>query len=205
MYNQPSIPNANHNPSHHPLPHPNPIQFLHQSQPKTHPLKSADAAIVKQSNATLADLEIAQINLLHCKKATYTHCRGIKVEQTDISLIQETWIRGNKIHGFGQLHDHLLYYKKGRAPRAAIYAAPNVKAMLLNQFTNEDVVTMGVCRSEGEGGDFIVVSAYLRYDSIVPPPGPFLEKIVAHCEKEQIPLLIEQTQTRTTLSGAVPT
>ncbi|HEY0221242.1 MAG TPA: hypothetical protein VGC17_00205, partial [Lactovum miscens] len=141
-------------------------------------------------NLSLIDLKFAQINLLHCKKATYTHCLGIKQEQTDISLIQEPWVRGNKIHGFGQLHDRLLYCKTGIKPRAAIYVASNVNTMMLNQYSNDDVVTMRVCRSVSEGGDFIVVSAYLPYDSPTPPPGPFLEKIVEFCDKKSIPLLI---------------
>ncbi|XP_037050725.1 uncharacterized protein LOC119084765 [Bradysia coprophila] len=49
---------------------------------------------------------------------------------------------------------------------------------------------MRVCRSKADGGDFIVVSAYLPYDSITPPPGPCLEMIVEFCEKECTPLII---------------
>lgn len=142
------------------------------------------------SDPALADLKFAQINLRHCKKATYTHCHGIRVEQTDVSLIQEPWIRGNKIHGFGQLHNRLLYCKTGVRPRAAIYVTPNVNAMMLNQFTTDDVVTMRVVRKDMDGGDFIVVSAYLPYDKNLPPPGPHLKKIVEFCEKEKIPMMI---------------
>jgi len=79
-----------------------------------------------QFKSMLTDLNFAQINLLHCKKATYIHCRDIRVEHTDLSLIQEPWIRGNRIHGFGQIHDRLFYCKNGKRPRAAIYVAPRV-------------------------------------------------------------------------------
>lgn len=142
------------------------------------------------ANSISTDLKFAQINLRHCKKATYTHCRSIRVDRTDITLIQEPWTRGKKIHGFGRLHDRLMYCKNGNRPRAAIYAAQNVNSLLLNQFTSDDLVTMRVCRSKADGGDFIVVSAYLPYDSITPPPGPGLEMIVDFCEKECTPLII---------------
>lgn len=175
----------------HPNPTPNQHTPSHQSQsPSQNQIPQPNDAANGQSNSTLMDLKIAQINLLHCKKATYTHCRSLRVEQTNISLIEEPWVRGNKIHGFGQLHDRLLYCKTGTRPRAAIYVEPDVNAMMLNQYTTDDVAAMRVCRSNANGGDFVVVSAYLPYDSDVPPPGPALSKIVEFCEKERIPLLI---------------
>lgn len=136
------------------------------------------------------DLKFAQINLHHCKKATYTYCRDLTKEHTDVSFILEPWIRGIKIHGFGQLHNRLFYSRTGGKPRAAIHVSPNLNAMILNQFSDADVVSVRICRKSDEGGDFVVVSAYMPYGSAVPPPGPSIEKIVNFCKKERIPLII---------------
>lgn len=75
------------------------------------------------STSTATDLKFAQINLQHCKKATYSYCRDLTVEQTDFSLIQESWVRGQKIHGFGQLNNRLFYYRTGVRPRV-LYTLP---------------------------------------------------------------------------------
>lgn len=143
-----------------------------------------------QSDLISTYLKIAQINLLHCKKATFTYCRDLTTEHTYISIIQEPWIRGKKIYGFGQLHNRLFYNRTGTRPRAAIHVSPNMNAMVLNQFTDDDLVSVRICRSLTEGGDFIVVSAYLPYDSIEPPPGSSLSKVVDFCKSERVPLIV---------------
>lgn len=151
--------------------------------------KNEKRATSGESGSTMSDLSFGQINLLHCKKATYTYCCDLKINRTDISLIQEPWIRGSKIHGFGQLHDRLFYCRTGR-PRAAIHVSKNLNAMQLNQFTNDDLVAVRICRDANDGGDFTVVSVYMPYDPGVPPPGPTLDKVVQFCKDEQIPLII---------------
>lgn len=143
-----------------------------------------------QSGITSTALKIAQINLHHSKKATYTYCRDIKMRHTSITFIQEPWRRGSKIHGFGQLHNRLFYHKKGVCPRAAIHISPDVNALILNQLTDDDLVTVRICRSQMEGGDFLIVSAYLPYDSPQPPPGPTLMGVLEFSKRERIPLLI---------------
>lgn len=183
----PPIPTPN--PHSKPKPRPHPKSCQPQSQikiPKPNVVVNGNV----QSNSISTDLEFTQINLRHCKKATYTLCRSLRMGRTKISLIQEPWVRGKKIHGFGQLHDRLLYCKTGIIPRAAIYVEPWVKAMVLNQFTTDDVVAVRVCRDVTDGGDYVVISAYLPYDSKVPPPGPELLTVVEFCERENIPILI---------------
>lgn len=145
---------------------------------------------VTRSQPVTTDLRFAQINLHHCNKASYTYCRDLKINNTDISLIQEPWIRGNKIHGFGQLHNRLFYCRTGGKPRAAIHVSPNINALVLNQFTDNDLVAVRICRKATEGDDFIVVSAYMPYDSQEPPPGSSLTKLMDFCELEKIPLVI---------------
>lgn len=143
-----------------------------------------------QSVTSKTVLKIAQINLHHCKKSTFNYCRDLKVEHTDVSFIQEPWVRNGKIHGFGQLHERLFYDRRGGKPTAAIYVSPDVDALILNQFSDDDLVAVRICRNSIEGGDFVIVSAYLPYDSPTPPPGPSLTRIVDFCEKEKIPMLI---------------
>lgn len=109
---------------------------------------------------------------------------------TDISMIHEPWIRGSTIHGFGQPKNRLFYNRAGKRPRAVIHLSPNIDAMLLNQFTDDDLVAVRVCRSVAAVGDFIVVSSYLSYDSKIPPPGPSLEKVEAFCRSKRIPMII---------------
>lgn len=136
------------------------------------------------------DLKVAQINLLHCKKATNALCRDLRVEQTNITIIQEPWIRGNKVHGFGQLHDRLFYHRKGTRPRAALHVSKDIDAMILNQFSDDDLVAVRVCRGPCEGGDFVVASAYLPYDSPRAPPGPFFARLVDYCRESGLELLV---------------
>lgn len=62
--------------------------------------------------------------------------------------------------------------------------------MLLNQFTNDDLVTVRICRAAEDGGDFIVVSSYMPYDPAIPPPGVMLEKVVQFCKEKQTQLII---------------
>lgn len=63
----------------------------------------------------MTDLNFSQINLQHCKKATATFCHDLRTKCTNVSFIQEPWVRRNQIHGFGQLHERLFYCKtKGR-------------------------------------------------------------------------------------------
>lgn len=152
--------------------------------------KNINSAVSSQPSTSRTDLTLAQINLLHCKKATYNLCRDLTTKHTGITLIQEPWVRGKKIHGFGQLHNRLFYNRAGSKPRAAIHVSPNVEAMVLNQFTDDDLVTVRVCRKSTEGGDFIVVSAYLPFDSTEPLPGSSLEKIVIFCKIKQVPLIV---------------
>lgn len=143
-----------------------------------------------QLTSVLRDLSFAQINLLHCKKATFNLCRELTIKHTDVSLIQEPWIRGNKIHGFGHFEKRLFYNRAGKRPRAAVHVSPDVNAMLLNQFTNDDLVTVRICRATEDGGDFIVASSYMPYDISVPPPGDMLEKVVCFCKEKQTQLII---------------
>lgn len=151
--------------------------------------KNKSAARVK-SNMVSIDLKIAQINLQHCIKATHNYCRDLKMMHTDISLIQEPWIRGSRVHGFGQLHNRLFYNRSGGRPRAAIHVSQNHNAMILNQFSTDDLVVVRICRNSLEGGDFIVASAYLPFDSPNPPPGQSFEKLVDFCSSNALELLI---------------
>lgn len=144
----------------------------------------------RRSSLVGTDLKMAQIDLQHSKKATYTYCRDLRMSDTHISLLQEPWIRGNEIHGFGQLNNRLFYYRTGIRPRAAIHVSPNLHAMFLNQLSNDDLAVVRICRKAQEGGDFIVVSAYLPYDSPLAPPGPELEKVIDFCSSSNLELLV---------------
>lgn len=74
------------------------------------------SAIEVESESVMTDLKFAQINLHHSKKATATFCRDLRMEQTDVSFIQEPWIRGNLVHGFGMLKNRLFYHMTGGKP-----------------------------------------------------------------------------------------
>src|ERR1700744_3165222 len=122
-----------------------------------------------RADLVMSDLKFAQINLHRSIKATATFCRGLRMEQTDVCLLQEPLVRDNVINGFGVLKNRLFYHRTGGRPRAAIYVSPNVNAMILNQFSDEDLVAVRVCRKDSEGGDFIVASVYMPYDSQLQP------------------------------------
>lgn len=45
-------------------------------------------------------------------------------------------------------------------PRAAVHVSNDLHAMILNQFSTDDMVTVRLCRGREVGGDFVVVSLY---------------------------------------------
>lgn len=117
-------------------------------------------------------------------------CRDLKMKQTNISLIQEPWARGSKIHGFGQLHDRLFYHRTGNRPRTAVYVSPTMNGMILNQLSNEDLTVVRICRNSIEGGDFLVASCYLPYDSPTSPPGSDFERLVNFSVENDLQLIL---------------
>lgn len=74
----------------------------------TSPQTDTEGSQVSQNSG---DLTFAQINLLH---------RNLMMKQIDTLLIQEPWIKSNKICGFGQLDKRICYNKASKRPRAAI-------------------------------------------------------------------------------------
>lgn len=62
--------------------------------------------------------------------------------------------------------------------------------MILNQFTDDDLVAVRVCRKAEDGGDFIVASIYMPYDSTLQPPGPLFEKLDKYRKEERIPMIV---------------
>lgn len=149
----------------------------------------ANGAEKVQSILNVTDLNFAQINLHHCIKATDNFCRGLKMEHTSVSLILEPWVHGKKVRGFGQLHDRLFYYKMGNRPRAAIHVSSDVEALPLHQFMDDDVSVVRVCRKISDGGDFVVASVYMPYDSDGSPPGPSFVRLVDYCKSQRVPLV----------------
>lgn len=155
-----------------------------------HTRRRRAAATIDRSAFSCHDLKVAQINLHHSTKATNAYCRDLRIEQTNISIIQEPWIRGNRVQGFGQLHDRLFYCRKGKRPRAAIHVSKDMNAMILNQFSNDDLVAVRICREPSFGGDFIVASVYMPYDSPLPPPGPLFADLVDYCTENRLELMV---------------
>lgn len=103
---------------------------------------------------------------------------------TNISLIQETWTRGNKIHGFGQ-HNCLFYHRTGGRPRTAFYVSPNLNAIIPNQLSNEDLTVIMICRKRG--GRWRLFSHI--HDSPTIPPGQNFEKLINFSRDNHLQLI----------------
>ena len=96
-----------------------------------------------------------------------------------ISLIQEPYFnaRNFKVQGFSK--DLKLFVGTNNSKlRACIVVSKNIDAWLINQFSNEDMVTIGIKQNNNIN---IYCSVYLPYDSPSPPPSDSLIKLVDHC------------------------
>ncbi len=135
------------------------------------------------------EIKFTQINLHHCKAATANICKGISEGHTNSVLIQEPWVNNGNITGFGLFRNRIFSVKGNGRTRAAVYVAPNLQAMLLRQFSDEDIVVVRIARAASQGGDLLLVSCYMP-DTAASPCSDLLTKVIEFSQENDIPLIL---------------
>lgn len=134
---------------------------------------------------------LTQINLQHCKEATALISRSLAMTHTQISLIQEPYVRNGKVKELDSNECKLFVDNRWRNPRACIAIIKSLEAILLPKFCNRDlaVIQMEIKLNQANT-TIIVASAYFPFDSVALPPDQAVETLVQHCQTNKIPLLI---------------
>lgn len=101
-----------------------------------------------------------------------------------IALIQEPNCVSGKLPGAKGLKRHKA--DGNTRVRSCIYTSTNLKTTKYNQFTNNDITTIGI---HLDNRTIICCSAYLPGDTD-DPIDPIIKNLVEHCKKEKLDLII---------------
>ena len=153
-----------------------------------------------RTNSGPVTILFSQINLHHCLPATmsindwFARAGGLTTLQPSlreavlpkIALIQEPYQYKGKVKDISK--DIVIFSGDSKEKvRACIVTTKNVEAWILNQFTNEDQVTIGM----RWGNSFLAVaSTYMPYDSELPPPPALLKDLIKHCKEKNWQLIV---------------
>ena len=157
-------------------------------------LGTASSLNTRQSHSretTLNALNVTQINLQHCKAATDLLCKRFDTQMTDVSLIQEPWIRKGSIMGLSKSKYSLFSCQNSAHPRACILARKDISACLLPQLCDSDSVAILINIKQGEiSRDIMLSSTYLPFDSSEQPPSNGMRKVIEYSKNKHIPLIL---------------
>ncbi|KAL0811348.1 hypothetical protein ABMA28_009758 [Loxostege sticticalis] len=132
---------------------------------------------------------IIQTNLQHSQTATACLRRALEVEPETIALIQEPWIRRNKICGLSNIGGDLLLNTNVRNPRTCIFTPKHIQKLLITDFCSRDLTAVRFLTGPNQQlGNIVLASAYLPGDADIPTPE--LVSLVEYCDKEQLELII---------------
>lgn len=109
-------------------------------------------------------------------------------QRETIALIQEPWIRGDRICGLANIGGKLLLDTSVSKPRTCIFVPKHVNTLLINEFCSRDLTATRLSRAEQDLPDIVLASAYLPGDEDVPLPE--LALLVEYCEREKLELII---------------
>lgn len=134
-------------------------------------------------------LLVVQINLHHCKAATDDLHVFMSEEGVDIALIQEPWLRGDKIQGLMSKHYQLFYSKNDGKIRSCILIRKTIcnnNTFFLSQYSDGDVATVELIT---ENSKLILTSVYMPYEKESPPPET-VRKIVSYAKSTGTSLVL---------------
>ncbi len=132
------------------------------------------------------NLKVLQLNCAHARTAVDNLRHRMSRERSFVALIQEPWIRGTTVMGFGRAGQ--LFHTPGVEPRACIVAANNLSVWFLPNLSDRDCASAQV---QMEDGSLIVIaSVYMTHEDGLDLPSPTLRRLTTHCEDENLPLLI---------------
>ena len=133
-------------------------------------------------------LGLAKINLQHSKVAFANLRRLLATMHTKIFLIQEPYYHLG-IKGLDTSWGYIHSVNGSNRSRACVYSRKDLNAMMLPQFSNEDMVSVQIKADRTQGTlRFICCSLYLPFDGIIAPD--ILTRLIKFCSESNIPLLI---------------
>lgn len=148
------------------------------------------------SEEALESIRVKQINLHHCKSATFLIDNAIQKAQTKkqktIVLIQEPYIdvHTHKVLGFNTQHCNVLFLNKGTKPRTCIVATKDVPITVLPQFCDGDTTTVLCTSTDGNYDEFVLSSSYMPGDTQERRPGKVVSELVKFCTSNKKPLVL---------------
>lgn len=96
-------------------------------------------------------LYVKQINLHHCKSATFLIDKHFnnsqtiqkqKQKQNLLVLVQEPWINKSKIQDFDENKYNVFYDRSSKRPRACIVTSKSLDVVFMPQFSDSDCTTV---------------------------------------------------------------
>lgn len=154
----------------------------------------------------MSKLEFFQINLHHSKSAVLElNNLQSTSHQRSIFLVQEPYIKNNKIRNFDSKKFKLFTKVSNDKPRTCILSTNDCELMLLNHLSSGDL-TVASAKISMNGGNRVTIlaSCYVPSEQNILPPSDELINLVSYCKSNNLPLIIFPTLTRTTLCGVAP-
>ncbi|XP_053967116.1 uncharacterized protein LOC128868717 [Anastrepha ludens] len=135
----------------------------------------------------LLKMKILQINLQHSKAASANLLIHLEQGGVDVVLIQEPWLSSSGISGIRTKNYLLMVHSGAGKPRSCILIRKELKAFILPNFSNEDIVSISL---ESTTGRLWLISAYMAHDDEVEPPPLLLREALAEARRRKIDVII---------------
>lgn len=138
---------------------------------------------------TSSPLSIIQTNLQHSQTATACLRRALEMKPRTIALIQEPWIRNNRICGLGNIGGKLILDTQGTdKPRTCAYIPKDVPTTTLTQLCSRDLTAVRL-KTDGDAPDIVLASVYMPGEDEDCPPKEMAD-LVRYCEDANLDLVI---------------
>ena len=96
-------------------------------------------------------------------------CQKLSIRETDIDLIQETYVYGDQTGGLRNTRQAMFSVGPSTAPRSCIFVRITLHASPLSEFCSRSVITVKmITTTGGSKSELTVTSACLPYDSYEP-------------------------------------
>ena len=139
----------------------------------------------------MGSLPIIQVNLHHAKGASGVLSRRFTKENLGVALIQEPWVRENKVMGLPNNKTcKLLYDNNCPNPRAAILVSDKLNIFPLTEYISRDIVAIKVeVQTERGKKEIIISSVYFPGDTKTVPQAK-VQDLIKFCRSQRNPFII---------------
>ena len=111
-------------------------------------------------------LNIIQTNLQHKQIAAATLRRVLEVDNKTVALIQEPWIKNNRVCSLNNKNGKLLLDNTVDKPRTCIVVPKTITTVLLNQFCSRDLTAAKIITENQTV--LVLASVYMPNEGEVP-------------------------------------